>query len=88
MVRKRSELDVLRDELAQSGRELARETETNRALRAQVDRLKISLQIEEAKQAQDAELKGRHPFFHGHMDHTRKKCGSKVGNSIPYRHKG
>jgi uncharacterized membrane protein len=29
--RKRSELDVLPDELAQSGRELARETETSRS---------------------------------------------------------
>jgi hypothetical protein len=35
MGRKRSELDVLGDELAHSGRELAQETLTNRALRVQ-----------------------------------------------------
>jgi hypothetical protein len=88
MGRKRWELDVLRDELAQSGRELARETETNRALRAQVDRLKTRPQIEEAKNAHDAELRRRYPFCHEHMEHMRKKCGSKEGNSTPYPHKG
>jgi chromosome segregation ATPase len=35
--RKRPELDVLPNESAHSRRELAKETETNRALRAQVD---------------------------------------------------
>jgi hypothetical protein len=88
MGRKRWELDVLRDEWAQSGRELTRETETNRALRAQVDRLKILLQLEEAKQAHDAELRRRYPFCHEHMEHVRKKCGSKEGNSTLYPHKG
>jgi hypothetical protein len=88
MGRKRSEPNVLRDELAQSGRELARETETNRDLRAQVDRLKIRLQMEEAKQAHGAELRRRYPFLCVHMEHMRKKCGSKEGNSTPYPHKG
>jgi phage-related tail protein len=70
--RKRSELDVLRGELA-------RETETSRALKEQGDRSKICLQIEEAKQAQDAELKRRHPYSHEHMEHMREKCGSWKG---------
>jgi hypothetical protein len=55
--RKRPELDGLRNESAHSGRELAKETETNRALRAQVDRLQIGPRLEADKQARDAEIK-------------------------------
>jgi hypothetical protein len=47
--RKRPGLAALRNESAYSGRELAKETETNRALRAQVDRLQIGLQTEEGR---------------------------------------
>jgi hypothetical protein len=62
--RKRPELGVLRNESAHSGRELAKETETNGALRAQVDRLQIGLQMEGGKQAHEATMKRRHPVFH------------------------
>jgi hypothetical protein len=50
--------------------------------------LTIRLRIEEAKQAHDAELRRRYPFLHEHMEHMRKKCGSREGNSTPYPHKG
>jgi hypothetical protein len=88
MGRKRSEMEVLRDELSHSGRELAHEAETKCALRAQVHRLQSGLHIEEAKQAHQAEMKGRYPFFHAHVEPVPKKCGSKEGNFIPNPHKG
>jgi hypothetical protein len=50
--------------------------------------LKIRLQTEEAKQAHDAELRRRYPFFHEHTEHTRKKGGFKEGNPTPYPRKG
>jgi hypothetical protein len=84
--RKRPGLVVLRNESAHSGRELAKETETNRTLRAQVDRLQIGLQIEEGKQAREAAMKTRHPFFHAPVWYKRKTCHSKEGNSIPCQH--
>jgi hypothetical protein len=47
--------------------------------------LQIGLEIEEAKQAHEAEMKRRYPFFHAHMECLReKKWGSKEGNP----HKG
>jgi hypothetical protein len=61
---KRPELDVLRNESAPSGRELAKETETDNALRAQVGRSQIGLHIEEAKQAHEATKKRRYALFH------------------------
>jgi hypothetical protein len=62
--RKRPELVVLRNQSASGGREMAKETATSRALRAQVDRLQIGLQIEEGKQAFEATMKRRHPVLH------------------------
>jgi hypothetical protein len=61
------ELDVLCDEWAHSGRELAKETETTRALGAQVDRLQIGIQIEVGERAREATTKRRHPFFHARV---------------------
>jgi hypothetical protein len=46
---KEAGLAALRNESAHSGRELAKETETNRAVGAHVDRLQIGLQTEEGR---------------------------------------
>jgi chromosome segregation ATPase len=61
--RKRPGLAVLRNESAHAGRELAKETETNRALRAQVDRLQIGLQWRRASRRIEATMERRHPFL-------------------------
>jgi ribosomal protein L10 len=60
--RKRSELDVLRYELTHSAAKMVREGQINHALRAKTARLRISFQIEEEKQAHEAELKRRYAF--------------------------
>jgi biotin operon repressor len=83
--RKRRRLAVLRNESAHSGRELAKETEINRGLRAQVDRLQIGLQIEEGKQALKARMKRRHPFFHAPGEASARSATPKRATASPTR---
>jgi hypothetical protein len=76
----------LRNEMAPSAREMAKEIETNRALRAQVGRLQIGVQFEVGKRAHEATMERRYPFFHAPVEYKRMKCRFKEGNSIPYPH--
>ena len=88
MNRRESELVKLQEDLKTWELRARQASESERVLSSECANLRVALALREEKDAQEAELRRRHPFFYERRDFLRKKAPLDEESSPPYPHKG